>query len=230
MPTLFSSSPVSCDQCILGASCALGAIVKGCPGALTPLLRHQVLPEGEHLLRQGELGQSLCLVKTGLVVLGRTGPDGEEQPLGFVGQGHVLGVHALAGLHASVWARAEYESTVCLLPVDALPAGWVTTALAAWQPLVEQSVNALIDWAVVSRKQRVKSRVMAALQLLRASQGRRRVLCPRQSHLAKVLGITRESLGRALAELEAERAFVRLNRTLLELQDPSPVAAVGVAS
>lgn len=214
----------------MGASCALGAIVKGCPGALTPLLRHQVLPEGGYLLRQGELGQSLCLVKTGLVVLGRTGADREDQPLGFVGQGHVLGVQALAGLHASVWARAEYESTVCLLPVDALPAGWETTALAAWQPLVEQSVDALIDWAVVSRKQRVKSRVMAALQLLRASQGSSRVLCPRQSHLAKVLGITRESLGRALAELEDEGAFVRLSRTQLELQEPPLAVAGGVVS
>ena len=206
----------------------MGALVKACPAELAPLLRHQVLPEGGHLFRQGESSQSLWLVKTGLIVVGRTGADHEDHPLGFVGQGHVLGVQALAGLHASVWAKAEYESTVCLLPVDALAAGWEKSASGVWQQLVEQSVDALIGWAVVSRKQRVKSRVMAALRLLGASQGGGRVLCPRQSHLAKVLGITRESLGRALAELEDEGAFVRVTRTQLELQGVSPAVAGGV--
>lgn len=206
-------SPTDCTQCTLAGACVLSDVLRAHPGAGALATQKPFFKPGQTLRQEGEMADSLDVVKTGLVMLGQAGLDGQDKPLALVGRGHVLGVSALAGKTGVFWARAQSEVTLCRLPLAELGIRQAEADRHALVPqLYTKSLAALTAWTQVIRLPRLKQRVHSALALLVEAQGSTRIHLPRQADLAQLLLVTRESLGRALGELESEGALKRVDR------------------
>lgn len=209
-----------CNQCALWGSCPLGGVLctrKRCP---EPVKQLAFFKPGQYLLHAGDIAGNLDAVKTGLVMLGQAGPDGQDKPLALVGRGHVLGVRGLSSKPTLLWARAQSEVTLCRLPRAQLGSAWEGAVSDLLPDLYTQSVLALLAWTQLIRLPNLKRRVLSALVLLAETQGSTcRAYLPRQADLAGLLNITRESLGRILSEFEKGGTLHRVDRNWVDVCD-----------
>jgi CRP-like cAMP-binding protein len=187
-------------------------------------LVHRLDP-GKILLHEGERSSCLWVLQSGAVTLATTAPSGRRATLAVLGPGAVLGEHGLVGPLIDPRQRgrtmlpeisALIASTVQAIPLSRLH------SLMATDPYVACWLAAAMSWRAVQVERalarvlafRVPQRVFGALQDLalelgEATPGSVRIGLPiTQDLLASMAGATRESVNRAIAELE-ERGLVR---------------------
>jgi CRP/FNR family transcriptional regulator, cyclic AMP receptor protein len=183
------------------------------------------LDPGEVLLHQGERSSCLWLLQSGAVALASTAPSGKRATLAVVGPEAVLGEHGLVGPLIDPRQRgpsmlpeaiALIASTVQAIPLSGLRAAMASDPYVAWWLAAAVSWRANQVERALARvlALRVPQRVLGALQDLalefgHASPGALRIGLPlTQDLLASMAGATRESVNRAIAELE-EQGLVR---------------------
>jgi len=201
------------------------------------------LDPGEFLLHEGQRSSCLWLLQSGAVTLASTTPSGKRATLAVLGPGAVLGEHGLVGPLIDPRQRgptmlpeasALMASTVQAIPLSGLHAAMASDPYVAWW------LAAAVSWRAIQVERalarvlalRVPQRVLGALQDLalelgHASPGGLRIRLPlTQDLLASMAGATRESVNRAIAELE-QQGLVRRMGLRYELLLPPAESADG---
>ena len=179
------------------------------------------LEAGQVLLREGERPPCFWAIQSGVVALASTTASGRKATVALLARGAVLGEHGMspnAALHAG-WdlvslpeARALVASTVCSVQFPTLRAAMASDPRLARWVLVAVSRRAHQVQRTLARTlaMQVPSRLLGVLQDLAAEHGSPGpggvgIGIPlTQDLLASMVGATRESVNRAIADLERE--------------------------
>jgi CRP-like cAMP-binding protein len=197
---------------------------------LTSLFEARVFRRGEWIIADDSPGDHIYLVKTGRVRLflrdtHQAGdPHGRELTFDLVERGGIFGVSTLFGPGINgLRARAETESEVCIGGEDTL------LRLTRW-PQVIQNMVVQLGSRILRIEQELEglastsARVRLARVLHdRATQaaedwpdGGRRITTPAtHEHLAREIGVSRETVTRLLAKLTADGVIQREGRRLI---------------
>ncbi|MEW6706944.1 MAG: Crp/Fnr family transcriptional regulator [Pseudomonadota bacterium] len=199
-----------------------------CPAALQQALveRSQVLrlAPGEALFARGDAAEGLCCVIAGSLQVGALHGDGTRTLLSTVEPYQWFGeISMLDGLPRTHDAVADPETAVLLVPRAELH-GWLAEHPAHWQPIAALACaklrllfGVLEDIQLLSLEQRLAKRLWLAAHGYDASpQAPRRTIRVPQEQLALMLGVTRQSVNKALRRLEA-RGLVALRYGVIEL-------------
>ncbi|MEO3714713.1 Crp/Fnr family transcriptional regulator [Roseateles flavus] len=215
----------SCEPELQAALCALGHGLS--------------LVDGELLFHQGQRSAGLCCVLAGALHVGRLQPDGTQSLLAWLEAGHWFGeISLLDGQPRTHDVRSDGTSRLWLVPEAALvawldqhPRHWRSVARLACAKL-RQSFEVLEDIA----RQPLEARL--AKRLLQVAQGYgeqdltpqdastpRRLRLP-QEQLALMMGVSRQTVNKALKSLEAQ-GHIALRYGGIELLAPQALATLG---
>lgn len=183
---------------------------------------------GEILFSRGEAQDSLCCVVAGALKLGSVNPkDGSHHLTMYVEPYHWFGeVSMIDGLPRSQDAIADTDSTVMVVSGPLLME-WLAEYPEHWRDLARLAcgklrliLTAIEDNASLSVEQRVARRLLFSATNFGQSTNlgvRRRVRLP-QEYLARMLGVSRQTINKALRALERERVLA-LHYAEIEIVD-----------
>ena len=205
---------------------ALGAEARGELASIGHLRRYLA---GAVLFLQGDPGTHVVVVRTGTVTVARTSTDGHESLLGIRGPGSLLG--ELAGLDlgevrrsASVTARTDVTAHVIpraefLDFVERRPHVLLEVTRLLARRLMDADRQRADVGAYDALGRVVRGLVERAVNSEVGPDGTIRIDPPlTQAELAQSLGVSRESVTRALVELRG-RGLVRTGRRSLTVVD-----------
>lgn len=212
-----------CTDCAGHADCVMGRLPQAMRQQWGAALQERRFTKGQVLAEQGAQAHSMRVIKTGSVLLQGRHWDGSYQPVALVGRGAVTGLLGIHGQGNALGLRAASAGRYCEIDHQALRAGPVRSvewrdAMAA---IVAQSYQCLADWAQVVRVRQVTHRMGAALLLIGKEQRSPLVRLPDHASLAALLGMSRESVVRALASLQQQGCLKRRDASHYELQQPA---------
>lgn len=208
------------------------ALFAGLPGeaadALATAIQPRRLRRGEVVFGEGEQGDSLYLILSGKVKIGRTSADGRENLLAVLGPGELFGELSLfdPGPRTAT-ASALTDTELGFLPHEALRPWLATHPEVAEQLLrvlagrLRRTNEAMADLVFTD----VPGRVAKALLTLAERFGTPEPGGIRVSHdltqeeLAQFVGASRETVNKALADF-ASRGWLRLESRAVLLLEP----------
>ncbi|WP_171715581.1 Crp/Fnr family transcriptional regulator [Metallococcus carri] len=195
--------------------------------ALLASMQSRTIHRGEELFHEGEKGESLYVITDGKVKLGRTSPDGRENLLAILGTGEMLGELSLFDpgprtATATAVANTElvglgHEAMADFLKTRPEVAMTMLGALArrlrrtneALGDLVFTDVPGRVAKALIDLSQRfgqpVDDGVLVGHDLT-------------QEELAQLVGASRETVNKALADFSA-RGWIKLEARAVTLLD-----------
>lgn len=183
---------------------------------------------GETLFARGESHDSLCCVVAGALKLGSVSPrDGSQRLSLYVEPYHWFGeISLLDNLPRSQDAIADMDSTV-LVVSGALLLEWLTAHPAHWRDLARLAcgklrmvLTAMEDNATLTIEQQLARRLLFSATNFGQSTVptvRRHVRLP-QEYLARMLGVSRQTVNKALRAMERERVLA-LHYAEIEILD-----------
>lgn len=210
----------SCDACATQGMCPLAGLESGMFAAVENLVKERVYRRTDVLLHQGQAVDILRVVKSGAVLWYRGGTTQADFPVAMLGAGHIVGAVGLTDLPAILTVVAASETRVCEVALGDMQAIGILQAPAfhrAMGQAVFTALASLADWARVGLLKGVQTRLAGALLLLGAQQQSIRVRLPAHAVLGEMLGMTRESVVRAIVALEQEGCIIRQGRSYCEL-------------
>lgn len=177
------------------------------------LVRQKQYGAGEVILREGEAGEGLYIVRRGTVKLYRTSRDGREQVVAFLRYGDVFGEPSLLlNEPLGVTAEALEPAVVCLIPqadFTALLAANPSLALAFARVLarrVESAVGVIGHLGVHDARERLVGYLAALARGAgrRTPEGLEVVLPAGRAEIGKLLGLSPETVSRRIRDLQEE--------------------------
>lgn len=209
-----------CAHCAGVSDCLIGRLPAALQQQLGTVLTEHRFTKGQVLAQQGARMQTLRIVKTGAVLLHGKGWDGKSHPMAFAGRGVAAGLLGLCRQDNAVGLVAVSSGRYCEIDHDYLRDGmgvapeWQEAVMAA----VARAYERLADWAQVARLGNVTDRLSAALLLIAKEQRSRLVRLPDHASLAALLGMSRESVVRALSSLQQAQCLVRRDASHYEVE------------
>jgi CRP/FNR family transcriptional regulator, cyclic AMP receptor protein len=202
----------------------------GCPiefqQALREMGRLRRLAPGEPLFARGGEADGLCCVIAGALRVGAHDVDGQAAVLAYMEPyqwfGEISMIDDLPRTHDAV---AEVASQVLVVPRASLQS-WLEGSPVYWRDIARLACRKLrVSFVVLEELAQLplEERVLRRLQLQALGYGsrdmaRRRVRVAQET-LARMLGVSRQSVNRALKQLET-RGALRLHYGEIELLDP----------
>jgi len=200
------------------------------PEALQDMLltlgRLVTLAPGAHLFERGDAAEGLCCVTAGALRVGSLQADGTESLLAYVEPYQWFGeISLIDGQPRTHDAVADGETTVLVVAHAALQ-DWLHAHPAHWQHVAQlacmklrQLFTVLEDIAHLPIEARLAKRLWMVAHGYGARSGepRRQIRLP-QEQLALMMGVTRQSVNKALRALEA-RGWLALRYGAIELLD-----------
>lgn len=194
---------------------------------LASMTRHKIA-RGQELFHEGEQGDTLYVLTAGKVKLGRRSPDGRENLLAILGEGEMLGELSLfdPGPRTAT-ATAVADTELVGLAHGAMTAYLGTrpevamTMLSALAARLRRTNEALGDLVFTDVPGRVAK---ALLDLSRrfgqpAGDGILVAHDLTQEELAQLVGASRETVNKALADFSS-RGWIKLEARAVTLIDP----------
>lgn len=226
-PTAEPAARTARNSCLVCASrkvCLIGTLPEPQLTVIAPLVRESSFANHDRLLSEGEVSEHIKVVKLGTVMGSRRGPDGVQRPVALFGRGHVLGKYALVGHPNALDATALSAGRLCHLRVSELVDGRQLSPalLTSLHGAMVRAFGALADWSQVMRQRGVQRQLHASLQLLGRQHAQRVVRIPSHVALAALLSTTRESVARAMGQLEDAGLVQRIDRWHREVLAPYP--------
>lgn len=176
------------------------------------------LSAGETLFKADEFRDGLCCVVAGALKMGSMSPfDGTHRLTVYAEPYHWFGEMGMIDrLPRAMLAVADTRSTVLVAPrvqleawLDEHPAHWRDVGRLACSKLRLMTL-AVEDITSLSFEQRLARRLLFSAtnfgQVVAASGLRRRLRLP-QEYLAQMMGVSRQTVNKALRELERERVL-----------------------
>lgn len=195
--------------------------------ALLAMARRRKLCHGESLFIRGGHADGLCCVTAGALRIGAIGDQGQAAVLAHLEPYQWFGeISLIDGLPRTHDAVAEGDTEVLVVPREGL------LALLAQQPVYWRDLARLtcrklrVTFLVLEELSQLPldARVLRRLRLLAQGYGSRDVPRQRirlgQEGLAHMLGVSRQSVNKALKSLEAQ-GEVRLSYNEIELLKPA---------
>lgn len=195
-------------------------------------LRH--LKVGESLFARGDVHDGLCCVIAGALMIGSNSPsDGSHRLMLYVEPYHWFGEIALLDqLPRPQDAVAGTDSTVLVVSRTLLEP-WLNEHPHYWRDLARLAcakmrllMSALEDNATLPIDQQLARRLLFSATNFGQATGdtvRRRVRVP-QDYLAKMLGVSRQTINKALRQLEREQVLA-LHYAEIEIVDLAALVA-----
>jgi CRP-like cAMP-binding protein len=185
------------------------------------------LARGEVLFREGDEGDRVYVVTRGKVKLGRTSPDGRENLLALLGPGQMFGELSLFDPGPrSATASAVIETTLLGLGhADLLP--WLTGRpevarglLLQFAQRLRRSNDTLADLVFADVPGRVAKQLLDLSERfgVASDEGVRVVHDLTQEELAQLVGASRETVNKALADF-VSRGWIRLEQRSVVVLD-----------
>lgn len=227
-----ATTPSSAELSLLRAS----PWFAGCDGALQQALlalgRRQLLGDGRALFERGGQAEGLCCVLEGALRVGALHDDGGASLLAWLEPGQWFGeISLLDGLPRTHDAVADGPTSVWLVPHAELSA-WLEQHPQHWRDLarlacakLRLAFEVLEDIAQLPLPARLAKRLLLVARGYGTGALRRQVRLP-QEQLALMLGVSRQSLSKALHAL-ADQGLVALRYGEIELLDAAALQALG---
>lgn len=180
-------------------------------GKIHALVRQRRFDPGESVVREGETGEGLYIVRRGTVKLCRTTREGKEQVVAFLRYGDVFGEPSLLlDEPLGVSAEAVEPAVVCLIPKADFTALLATNpALSlAFARTLARRVESVIGVIGHLGLHDARERLAAYLGSLARGAGRRTpegiavTLPASRAEIGKLLGLTPETVSRLLVVAE----------------------------
>jgi CRP/FNR family transcriptional regulator len=174
------------------------------------LVRQRAYVAGEVVVREGESGEGLYIVRRGTVKLYRTTREGKEQVVAFLRYGDIFGEPTLLlDEPLGVSAEAVEPAVVCLIPkhdFTALLAANPALSLAFARTLarrVESVVGVIGRLGLHDARERLTSYLgsLARGAGRRTPEGLEVTLPASRAEIGKFLGLTPETISRRMADL-----------------------------
>jgi CRP-like cAMP-binding protein len=195
--------------------------------ALVDAGRLHRLADGERLFGRGDAADGLCCVTAGALRMGSMDEDGGVALLASVEPYQWFGeISMLDGLARTHDAEADGPAEVLLVPREALW-GWLQDHPAHWRDLarlacgkLRQAFDVLEDIQRLPLDQRLMKRLWLQSRGFGSRPARRKLRLP-QDQLALMMGVSRQSVNRALQALEAQ-GRISLHYGTIELLGEEP--------
>jgi CRP-like cAMP-binding protein len=200
----------ACTECDLRQQALFGALHKSHLEHLQGSIGCAVIPVGAAVYREDEPASAVYTVGHGLIKLLKQGPAG-ERIVRLLGPGAAVGLEAYSIGRYRHTAVAMRPCELCRIPLEILrelqhrDPGLAHGVLAQWQQQLESAdrwLSELSQGVVAERIERLIA-MMAELE----GGASPLVRLPTTSEVASMLGITRESVSRALNGLRRARAL-----------------------
>lgn len=200
-----------------------------CPVALQDVLlrlgRVRALVHGQSLFARGGLADGLCCVTAGGLHIGALDAEGQPAELAYLEPyqwfGEISLIDDLPRTHDAV---AEGDTQVLVVPRDAL-VDWLDHHPAFWRDLgrlvsrkLRVTFVALEELALLPLEERLQRRLRLLAKGYGSREAPRRRIRLGQEVLARMMGVSRQSVNKALKALEA-RGALRLHYGEIELLD-----------
>ncbi len=196
---------------------------------IASIVRRRELPARAAAFREGDSLNEMFIVRYGRLMLSRLTEDGGERILGVLSTGDFYGADCLAGAHiAQEQAVAAEDTGLCCLSGEKL------AALMAQRPdIALKTIRRLSEMQVKSRRlthillSRDAMARVAGLLLWQSEDTPDAPLRLSQEEMARMIGLTKETVNRKLARLRADgvirmdgyRALHILDREALKRQN-----------
>jgi CRP-like cAMP-binding protein len=209
-----------CVDCATQAGCPLGKLSPAVAAVVRPCLSERSFGRGDVMQRQGDNADVLRVIKSGSALVYRDEAGAASVPVAIAPPGQVMGASRLVDMPNLLTVVAMSDTRACELDVATMERLGVM-AQPEFRRLLGEAVlrtlGILADWARVTRLPGVRTQLAAALVAMGSQQKSERVRLPGHAVLAELLGVTRESVARAMSALEKDGHITRLGRTYCEL-------------
>jgi CRP-like cAMP-binding protein len=202
---------------------------------LAQLCHVRSLPEGTVLFQQGDEGDALYGVVSGLIRIAVAGEGGKELTLGLMEPGDVFGEIALLdGLTRTAGAQAAEDSVLLVVQrahflqmLEAEPA----LARHIIELLCERlriNTDRITEYAFLNLHARLARKIeaLAIAHGQHGNDGLRIALQLSQTELAQMLGVTREAVNKQLKSW-SQAGVLRVERGVITVCDMRALAAAG---
>lgn len=195
--------------------------------AVARVLRTRRFRRGETIFHQGDPGDALFIVASGSVKVVLPSDEGAEPAIvAILGRGEFFGELALldGAPHSATVVAVEPTETLVLhrdafLELVDLDAGLRRTLLASLAAEIRRLTGHVEDLHFLDLPGRLASRILRLAANAGATSGEARIAWPyTQSELAGMIGGSRQSVNRLLADLTAQ-GLVRIERDHLVIVD-----------
>lgn len=228
------SIKVACKNCGLGALCLPMGLAPADVEKLEKIIkRNRPLHRNDHLFREGDLFQSLYVVKTGTIKTYLPREDGGEQVLGFHLPGEVIGLDAIQDEQHNCSAKVLETSAVCELPFNRLE------ELSQVIPSLQRQMFRLLSKEIAEEskmltllgKKNAEERLASFLVSLSSRLKRRGFsatdfyLSMSRNEIGNYLGLAVETVSRLFTRFQDDNV-VRVDRKHIELIDFDRLEAI----
>lgn len=215
------------DRDVLRRAPLFGGVDDEAVEVLLSLARIVELRRGQVLFSQGDASSDLYVVQTGKVKLGRTSPDGRENLLSVLGPGEMFGelswfdpgprTSSAVAVGPATLAALDYEELYAWMGPRPEVAQQLLKALAR---RLRRTTTALADLVFTDVPGRVAGTLLdLALRFGRTTESGLLVQHDlTQEELAQLVGASRETVNKALADFAA-RGWVKLEARSVSLLD-----------
>jgi len=195
--------------------------------ALARRLRTRTLARGDHLFQEGDPGDALHVVADGKVKICRTAPDGRENVIAILGPGDLVGelslfdsqprgaaAIALVDCSLATLRESDFHDWLAECPAVA------TDLLRALATRLRQTNEAMADLVFTDVPGRIAKTLLNLAERFGEpdGEGTRVSHDLTQEELAQLIGASRETVNKALADFAA-RGWIRLDGKAVVLLD-----------
>lgn len=208
-----------CPRCVIYQDCAFRSLPLCSPTTGGAVVRERRFGVGEVLREQGAEWGVVQVIKVGNVLASRRGPDGVSRPVALWGRGHIMGRLDPSTEPNALSCQAVSVGRVCEVRIEDIGTAMTQDFRDFMARGYSRAFALLADWAQVTRVRGVVGQVAAALVQLGRIQASTLVQLPGHLALAALLGTSRESVARALSQLERVGAVRRQGRSHCQLDN-----------
>lgn len=208
-----------CEHCATRSVCVMSALEVTELRLLQPKIRQHAFRSGDVLQEEQASNDTAQVIKVGSVFGLRRGLDGQSRPVCLLGRGSVFGLGSYFGERTQVRAVAATSGRVCVIDIPVLidQAARNSALGARVNAVLAASIGRLATWSEALRLPGIMKQLAYAALLLSRAQQNTMIELPDQKSLAALLGTSRETIARAMTQLEQDGIVRRRGRRLCEV-------------
>lgn len=169
--------------------------------------------QGDHLYKLGESGEFIYTLRSGMIKLEAINTNRETKVVRLLGRGDVVGLEAILSEPYQHSAIVLNRCKVCRIPVNVIR-DLRTHKPALCEDLMRRwnkSVKLADEWLADLHAGKSRQRIIKLVQFLTAnSDDVPNFLLPSGEDISAILGLTRETVSRILADLKRENLILPL--------------------